>query len=190
MFSPWILRATSHTELRAHNYYTRFKHSHWWKMRSWSKFASHYAWGTNGVCECKKDVKSTWILAWHKWIMFHGHLDCSQKPPLGGRPNTKPGDRSTPNIHNHWFILCYHVWGLAWIKINWNSMWLKAWSHVTSHYTWGFVTTLHDFGGVLGQPLDTFFWVLTISWSFLACVWSGPKESKQQVQHNFFNKDF
>jgi hypothetical protein len=28
-----------------------FKHSHWWKRRSRSKFASHYAWGTNGVCE-------------------------------------------------------------------------------------------------------------------------------------------
>ena len=31
----------------------------------------------------------------------------------------------------------------------------------------GFVTTLHDFGGVLEQPLDTFFWALTISWSWL-----------------------
>jgi hypothetical protein len=37
------------------------KHSHWWKRRSRSKFASHYAWGTNGACECKMDVKSTWI---------------------------------------------------------------------------------------------------------------------------------
>ena len=25
------------------------KHSRWWKRRSWSKFASHYARGTNGV---------------------------------------------------------------------------------------------------------------------------------------------
>ena len=29
------------------------------------------------------------------------------------------------------------------------------------------MTTLHDFGGVLGRPLDTFFWALTISWSRL-----------------------
>ena len=43
-----------------------FKHSHWWKRRSRSKFASHYAWGTNGVCECKMDVKSTWIPTWHQ----------------------------------------------------------------------------------------------------------------------------
>ena len=35
-----------------------------------------------------------------KWIMFHGHLDCFFKPPLQGRPNTKPGDHGTPNTHN------------------------------------------------------------------------------------------
>jgi len=42
-----------------------FKHSHWWKRRVRSKFASHYAWGTTGVCECLMDVKSTWIPTWH-----------------------------------------------------------------------------------------------------------------------------
>ena len=46
---------------------------------------------------------------------------------------------------------------------------------MTSHYTWGSVTPLHGVGGVLGQPLDTFLWALTISWSrLLARVWSGP----------------
>jgi hypothetical protein len=40
-----------------------------------------------------------------EWIMFHGHLDYFQKPPFGGRPNTKPGDHRTPNAHNHWCIL-------------------------------------------------------------------------------------
>ena len=104
------------------------------------------------------DVKSTWkFLHGIQWIMFHGHLDYFQKPPLGGRPNTKPGDHGTPNAHNRWFILFYHVWGPAWIEIHWNSIWLRARSHMTSHYTWGSVTTLHDFGGVLGRPLDTFF---------------------------------
>ena len=43
-----------------------FKHSRWWKRRRQSKFTSHYAWGTNGVCECKMDVKSTWIPTWHQ----------------------------------------------------------------------------------------------------------------------------
>jgi hypothetical protein len=73
-------------------------------------------------------------------------------------------------------LLCfYHVWGPKWIEILWNSIWLRAQLHVTSNYSWGFVMTLHDFGGVLGQLLNTFFWALTISWSrLLARVWSGP----------------
>jgi hypothetical protein len=46
---------------------------------------------------------------------------------------------------------------------------------MASHYTGGYVTTLHNFGGVLGRPLDTFFWALTISWSqLLVRVRSGP----------------
>ena len=90
--------------------------------------------------------------------MFHGHLDYFQKPPLGGRPNTKPGDHGTPNAHNRRFILFYHVWGPAWIEIHWNSIWLRARWHMTSHYTWGPVTTLDDVGGVLGRPLGHFLW--------------------------------
>jgi hypothetical protein len=54
----------------------------------------------------------------------------------------------------------YHVWGPAWLEIYWNSIWLRVQSHMTSHYTWGSMTTIHDFEGVLGQPLDTFFWAL------------------------------
>ena len=105
--------------------------------------------------------------------MFHGHLDYFQKPPLGGRPNTKPGDHGALNAQNSWFILFYHVWGPAWRENHWNSIWSRAWFYMISHYAWGFVTTLHDFGGVLGRPLDTFFWALTISWSrLLGCVWT------------------
>jgi hypothetical protein len=119
-------------------------------------------------------VKSTWILTWHRMDHFHGHLDYFLKPPLGSRPNTKPGYHGTPNIHNHRLILFYCVWKPTWIEIHWNSTRLIARSHVTSHCSWGSVTTLDDFG-VLGQPLDTFFWALTVSSSwFLACVWSGP----------------
>jgi hypothetical protein len=111
-----------------------------------------------------------------EWIMFHGHLDYFPKPPLGGRPNTKPGDHGTLDAHNRWFVLLYYVWGSAWIDIQWNGIWLRAWSHMALHYTWGSMTTLHDFGGVLGRSLDTFFWALMTSWSrLLARVWSGPK---------------
>jgi hypothetical protein len=76
--------------------------------------------------------------------MFHGHLDRFQKPPLGGRPNTTPGDHGTPNAHNRWFTLLYHAWRPTGIKIHWNSIWLRARSHMTSqlysrlrdHTTW------------------------------------------------------
>ena len=59
------------------------KHSHWWKRQSWSKFAaSHYAWGTDGVCDCKMDVQSTWIPTRHlmehvslvTWTIFKNYL--------------------------------------------------------------------------------------------------------------------
>ena len=34
-------------------------------------------------------------------IMFHGHLNYFQKPPHGGRFNTKSlGDHDTMNVHN------------------------------------------------------------------------------------------
>ena len=44
---------------------------------------------------------------------------------------------------------------------------VRALSHMTSQYTRGLVTTLHDLGDVLGRPWDTFFWALTMSWSRL-----------------------
>ena len=107
--------------------------------------------------------------------MFHGHWACFPKPPLGGGPNTKPGGHGTPNAHNRWFIVFYHVWGIHMNRIHWNNIWSRACSHMTLHYIWVSVTTLHDFGGVLGRPLDTFFWAITISWSrLLARVRSGP----------------
>ena len=94
-----------------------------------------------------------------KWIMFHGHLDYFQKPPLGGRPHTKPGDHDTPNSHNRWFILFHRAWEPAWIEIHWNSIWLRHPSHMTSHYTRGSGTTLHDSGG-LSWPMIWENWQL------------------------------
>ena len=83
----------------------------------------------------------------------------------------------TPDAQQHrWFILLYHVQKPTWIEIYRNSIWLRARSHMASHYTWGSVTTLHDLRGGLGRPLDTFFRAPTMSWSrLLACVRSGPK---------------
>ena len=68
--------------------------------------------------------------------MFYDHLDCFQK-----LPNPNPGDHGTLNAHKHCLILSYLVWGLAWIEIYRNSIWLRNRSHMTSHYTWGSVTT-------------------------------------------------
>ena len=133
-----------------------FKHSHWWKRWSRSKFASHYAWGTDGVSKWKINVKSTWNSSWYQI----DHVSWSlilQKPPLGGRPSTK---LETMALWNHttvdllYFIMCENP---AWIVISWNSIWLRARLHMISYYAWGLVTTLHDFGSVLGWPLDTSF---------------------------------
>ena len=31
-----------------------------------------------------------------------------------------------PNAHNRCFVLFYHAWGSTWIKIHWNSIWLRT----------------------------------------------------------------
>jgi hypothetical protein len=46
-----------------------------------------------------------------KWIMLHGHLDCFQKSPLGGSPNTKWSQeimvlRTFTTVDLFYFIAC------------------------------------------------------------------------------------
>jgi hypothetical protein len=55
-----------------------------------------------------------------------------------------------------YFILFFRVWRPVWIKIHWNSIWLRVRSQITPHSTQESMTTLHDVGGVLGRPLGTF----------------------------------
>ena len=153
------------------------------ERRSRSEFASHYAWGTTGVSKCKMDVKCTWILTWHQMDHVSWSLGLFLKPPLRSRPNIKLGNHGFSKSHNHWFILFYHVWGP---HINRNSLkynWLRACSHNTSHYTWGHVTTLPDFGSALGEPLNIFFGPSQFhghgSWfvcevALRACPWHCP----------------
>ena len=102
------------------------------------------------------DVKSIWIPTWYRMDHVEWPLGLFSKPPLGGRPNSIPGDRGIPNAHNRWFILFDHVWGPAWIDIHWNSVWLRARSHMTSHYTWGSVSTLTWFRRCLGTAFGHF----------------------------------
>jgi hypothetical protein len=54
-----------------------------------------------------------------EWIMFHGHLDYFQKPPLEGTPNTKPRDHGTLNAHNRWI---YSILSCVGIRMNINSL--------------------------------------------------------------------
>ena len=91
------------------------------------------------------DVKSTWVLTWHRMHHVHDHLDYFQKPLLGYRPNTKPlGDHGTPNAHNCRLILFYHVWRPAWIYIfigivfGWgpSHIWLHTTLEGPNHTTW------------------------------------------------------
>jgi hypothetical protein len=115
--------------------------------------------------------------------MFRGHLDYFRKPPLGGRPHKNLGDHGTPNAHHRWLFLFYHVWGPAWIKTHWKSIWLRVQSRMASHNTWEFVTTPHDLGDVFRRPLDTFFWanvrgelifsVMTAGWFCEKSSWIG-----------------
>jgi len=99
------------------------------------QFAPHYAWGTNGVCIWMHDGCEVYM---DSYMASNGSCvmvtwTISRKPPLGGRPSTKPGDHDTLNTHHRWFILFYHGWEPAWIKTHWNSIWLRARSHMTSH---------------------------------------------------------
>jgi hypothetical protein len=126
------IRATPHTSMRAHDHYTSSTLIGW-KGQSRSRFTSHYTWGTNGVCECKMDVKFVWIPPWHHmdhvfmvtWIIFKNH---HLEVGLDGRT----WDHGTLDVHNHWFILFYHVWGSALIEIHQNSIWSRT-SHVWLH---------------------------------------------------------
>jgi hypothetical protein len=73
---------------------------------------------------------------------------------------------------------------IVFIEIAFGSWSGYIWLHTTQF--WRSVTTLHNFGGALGQPLDTFFWALTISWSqLLALVWSVTRMFLPNMQAYF-----
>ena len=103
-----------------------------------------------------------------KWIVFHGHLSYFPKPPLGGRPNTNPGDHGTPNAHNCWFMLFYHVWGphvdrvSIEIAFGWGVGYI--WIQTTLRGPWPHYMIWEV---CWDMPLDTFFWALIISRSRL-----------------------
>ena len=90
--------------------------------------------------------------------MFHGYLDFFEQPPLGRRPNTKLGDHGTSDFENRWFKMIYHVWGSCMNKKkHWHIIKLRARSRMTSHYTWGPLSTLREFKSVSGRSFDPCF---------------------------------
>jgi hypothetical protein len=58
--------ATSRTRLRARDHYTSSTLIGGNGGASPSSCFTLRFWGTNGVCDCKTDVKSIWILTWHQ----------------------------------------------------------------------------------------------------------------------------
>ena len=120
---------------------------------------------TTGVWECRMNVKSRWILTWHRMDYVSRSLGYFQQ--LGAHGMLTTVDLLCSRSHVRTRLN----------KNHWNSIWLSAQSHMISLYTWGFVTILHNSEGVLD---GTFFWALTISWSrLLACVWSGPRTTSR-----------
>ena len=158
-------RATPHRRLRARDHHTSSTLVGGKGGAGPSSLPMHYVWGTVGVCEwqdgCKfhmhSNMSSNASCFMLIWIVFK-----NRQLEVGMVQNWET--IFTLHAYNRWVNLFYRLWGPTWIDIHRNSIWLRARSHMTSHYTWGFVTTLHDFGGVLGRPLDTSFWALTISW--------------------------
>ena len=161
----WVVRATSHTRLRARDHITLqalslVEKEELVQVRFTLCLGDQWSMWIQDGCKVYKDfyMASNGSCFMITWIIF-------KKSLFEGKLNTKPGDHGILNAHNYWFILFYHVWGLAQIEIHCNSIWLRTRSHMASHYTWRLVTTIHDFESVFGQPLDTLFWALTIWWS-------------------------
>ena len=188
-----MLRPTSHTRLRARDHYTSSTLIGGKAGTSPSSLLHTTLEGPTEYVNARWMLKSTWMPSYmaSNGIMFHGHVDYFQKPPLGGRPNTKPGDHDTPNAHNRWFILFYHVWGPAWIDIDWNSIWLRA-RHIWLH------TTLEDayqttwFGRCVGTafghfPLGSHNFMVTalgscVKWP-LICTTRHSDDVGSRLQH-------
>jgi hypothetical protein len=111
------------------------------------------------------------------WVIFRNHL-----LEVGLTQN-----RETMALRNFTtieIILFYHVWGLTWIEIHWNSIWLRAQLHMSSCYTWETVIRTTWFWKCLGDGLLTLLLGSPISWSqLLVRVWVALRPLWQKYQH-------
>ena len=74
------------------------------------------------------DVKSTWILTWHRMDHVSWLLGLSTKT-TSWRVGLTQNHREIMAlwmVTTVWLFLFYHVWGPAWIAIYWNRSWLQG----------------------------------------------------------------
>ena len=141
-------------------------------------------WEINGKFECKTNVKSTWIPTWHQidhvsWSLglFNFQNNLLEVGVTHNQGTT--AFRTLTTVDLFYFVMCEDPHEQKFIEIasGWGHGHMSL--HTALEDPW---PHLHDVGGVLGRPLDTFFWALTISWSrLLARVWSGPCACERPV---------
>ena len=157
----WLRRldmwATSHARLGARDQ-LHFKHSHWWKRRSWSKFASHYGWGTIRVymwiqygCEVYMEsyMVSIGSCCTVTWTIFKNHfLEV-------GLTRNQPGDRPWHSERSQLLIYCI----LSCVRTHMNAKFIEIAFGQGSGHTWlhwGYVTTRHGFWRCVGTAFRHF----------------------------------
>jgi len=148
-----------------------FEHSHWWKkaelvqVRFTLCSRDHRSMWMQDGCKVYMDsyMASNGSIFMITWIIFQNHplrVGLTQN-----RETTALRKFTTTDML--YYIICEEP---ICLETHWNSIRLRVWSHMASHYSWEPVRTLHDSGGALRRPWDTFFWVLTISWSWLLAL--------------------
>jgi hypothetical protein len=105
-------------------------------------------WVQDGCTVCMASNGSCFMVT---WIVFNNHVF-----EVGLKQNRETMALWESQCHQFIiFLSCVRTPPLH--VMNLYSIWLRASSDLTSHYAWGPVILLHDFGSVLGQPLDTSF---------------------------------
>ena len=108
------------------------------------------------------------------FLVNHSYpLECSEKTLVNySYFGSRPRSGTLTTIGLICFIICEDLHEQKFIEIAFDWEPNHIWLHTTLEGSWPHYMILEV---VLGRPLNTFFWALTISWSrLLAHVWSGP----------------
>ena len=139
---------------------------------------AHYAWGINGVCQCKMDVKSTWISIWHRmdhvsWSL--GLFSNNHLLEVGLTQTGRPCHSECllwliysifimcEDSHENKFVEIVFDWGLTYIWLH--STLEGLWPHYSTCF-WRCLQTA--FGNFLLSSHKSM--VATLG----SCMWSGP----------------